>query len=119
MPTKIQEVDVTQRSHFASQYHNSETASITLVVQMDQRKLHVVVDKNGVDVVSDRPSSLLGANVTWQEFTDLINHEKDIVSSDDAEYTKELERELAIARDQNRETNNGVGEPDADYAYPF
>lgn len=118
MSSQLMDVELTQRASFTPSNSYHETNKIAVTVQHDQRKLHAVVDQMGLDVVCDRPSSLLGVNITWQELLDLIEGDKEIMDSGKVRYIEELEQEVARHKDPGREEDEDHY-PDSEYATPF
>lgn len=120
MGSRLTDVELTQVASFTPSNSHHETNKIAITVSHNERKLHAIVDQTGVDVVCDRPSSLLGINITWQEILDLIEGDKEIMDSEKIRYLREVEQEFANYTDPKREEDEDYyPDPDPECATPF
>lgn len=99
----LQNVEITQKHVHGYRFQYDETLRIDVALETRQQTLNVRIDGSGVDVVTDKPSNLLGYSISWEQIEALINNEATITTNEDEKYLEELEQEVLRLREEVRE----------------
>lgn len=117
MAAKLKQVEVDQKHVHGHQFHHEELNGVQLDVESDLARFNIVIDSNGLDVVSDQPSSLMGSAISWAQVQGLVQGDLEIAQTSTQHYLHELEEENSRLKAQVAQLTEELSGPtDDEYA---